>query len=441
MGRLIEGVWDCPYCGSERIRGSIRECPTCGRQRDQDISFYIADPKNYVDQKTAETISRNPDWLCSYCDGLNDDNVNECHHCGASREGSEKNYFEHKDEVEARRGNKNGRPRRYTDSDFLYIDGKFLLKTPETQAKYDAINRAPLYEQEAKKEATDRYSNHAYDSFGGNSVNTRKQDHDDRMPHITKETDEEKLVKSLFQRDTNKKRFSLKNIFKFGAGLLAALLLIACVAWLFTPKIQDVTVHDFSWERNINVQKLVTLEQSGWSLPPGARLQSHQQEIQGYEQVLDHYETKTEEYYESELTGYETHVSYIDLGNGYFEEVETKTPVYEQVKKTREIQVPIYRDEPIYATKYYYEIDEWQHDYTSTSSGNDKSPYWNEITITNSKQREGNRTETYYVSVVNQDGEIKKYSFDFNTWNELESGQTVTIKTTVFGTAELVKDD
>lgn len=444
MGRLIEGVWDCPYCDSKRIRGSIRECPVCGRQRDHDITFYMADPKNYVNEEEAKNISRNPDWLCSYCDGLNADNVNECHYCGASRDGSERNYFENKADIEARRNNSqkvSDIRKRYTDSDFLYIDGKFLLKTPETQKQYDAIDRTPEYERQAEKESTDKYSNHIYDSFGGNSTKTRKQEHDDRMPHINNEDSAgEKLIKSLFQREKSKSRLNLGKILKIGAGVLATIMLIMCMVWIFTPKVQEVTIQDFSWERSINVQKLVTVDKSGWSLPPDGRLQYQQQEIQGYEQVLDHYETKTEEYYESEFVGYDESVSYVDLGNGYFEEVVTKIPKYEQVKKTREIQVPIYRDEPIYAIKYYYEIDEWQHDYSSKSSGNDKSPYWKEVEL-KEKQRESGRSETYYITVVNDKGESNKYSFDFNVWDRLESGQKVTIKTTVFGTAELVLDE
>ena len=40
MGKIIEGVWDCAYCGTDKIRGAIRKCPNCGRQRDDNIKFY-----------------------------------------------------------------------------------------------------------------------------------------------------------------------------------------------------------------------------------------------------------------------------------------------------------------------------------------------------------------------------------------------------------------
>ena len=46
------------------------------------------------------------------------------------------------------------------------------------------------------------------------------------------------------------------------------------------------------------------------------------------------------------------------MGNGYFEEETISTPVYETYYETEEYQEPIYRDEPVYAMKYYYDIDD-----------------------------------------------------------------------------------
>lgn len=60
MVRLIEGVWDCQYCDSKKIRGSIRVCPVCGRQRDNNIEFYIDNPHDYVDEEIAKTVNYPP---------------------------------------------------------------------------------------------------------------------------------------------------------------------------------------------------------------------------------------------------------------------------------------------------------------------------------------------------------------------------------------------
>ena len=49
MGKLIEGFWDCHYCGTTGIGGSKRECPNCGKARDENTKFYMnPNEKHYV---------------------------------------------------------------------------------------------------------------------------------------------------------------------------------------------------------------------------------------------------------------------------------------------------------------------------------------------------------------------------------------------------------
>ena len=55
MGRIIEGYWDCKYCDSKGISGSIRECPNCGHPRDDTVKFYLKDEKKYVSEEKAKT--------------------------------------------------------------------------------------------------------------------------------------------------------------------------------------------------------------------------------------------------------------------------------------------------------------------------------------------------------------------------------------------------
>lgn len=106
MGKLVKAYWDCVYCGTKEIGGDLRECPNCSRPRG-DVKFYMKDNLQnqrlnetqhasieHVDEAKAATISRNPDWYCSFCDSLNTDNATNCKGCGASREDSEKNYFD-----------------------------------------------------------------------------------------------------------------------------------------------------------------------------------------------------------------------------------------------------------------------------------------------------------------------------------------------------------
>jgi len=97
MGRIIMGYWDCQYCGAKGNPGDKRECPKCGHPRDESVTFYMKD-KEYVSAEKAETVSKNPDWYCSFCNTLNSDNDEFCKGCGASKADSEKNYFEIQEE-------------------------------------------------------------------------------------------------------------------------------------------------------------------------------------------------------------------------------------------------------------------------------------------------------------------------------------------------------
>ncbi len=399
MGRLIEGVWDCAYCGSTKIRGSIRECPVCGRQRDTNIKFYMDNPHNYVDDKVAKTINRNPDWLCSYCDGLNSDDVHICPTCGANRADSEKNYFEHRAEVEARR-----------------------------KAEEEKYNKKTTY-QEPEDDSYEEYwgasSDYSYEPTR-NSQNSTPS----REPVRPSKT-------------VSHKRSNLPwgKILTAGIGVIMTLAVIFGLIWMFSPKTHDVTVMDFNWERSINVEEYVTVERSDWSLPPEGRLLHKEYEIKTYVSVIDHYETKTRTYTEQVLDHYETYVSgHRDLGNGYFEEITSQRPVYRTETRTETYEEPVYRQDPVFDWKYYYEIDVWQHKYYSKSSGNDKEPYWKEPEL-KKLERENGRSEKYNVVVLNEKDKEKTYHFDFDVWNSLEKGQKIKIKTYIGGKAELIIDE
>ena len=106
MADLLMGYWDCPVCGKKEIRGDVTNCPACGRARG-DVKFYL---KGYTEgqelsqsdlgafehlsEQQAQEIGSNPDWYCSFCNSLNNDNAQFCSNCGASRADSEANYFD-----------------------------------------------------------------------------------------------------------------------------------------------------------------------------------------------------------------------------------------------------------------------------------------------------------------------------------------------------------
>ncbi len=106
MGKIIEGLWDCTFCGNKRIRAGQKTCPDCGHPQDENTKFYMPDEIKYVSEEEAEKISRNPDWQCSFCGSLNSDDLNVCKNCGATKEDSERNYFEMRQQEEEKKRKK-----------------------------------------------------------------------------------------------------------------------------------------------------------------------------------------------------------------------------------------------------------------------------------------------------------------------------------------------
>ena len=63
----------------------------------------MPDEIKYVSEEKAEKISRNPDWQCSFCGSLNSDDLNVCKNCGDTKEDSERNYFEMRQQEEEKK--------------------------------------------------------------------------------------------------------------------------------------------------------------------------------------------------------------------------------------------------------------------------------------------------------------------------------------------------
>ena len=106
MGKLVEGLWDCPFCDNKRIRAGQKTCPSCGHPQDENTKFYMPDEIKYVSEEEAAKISRNPDWQCSFCGSLNSDNLDSCRNCGATKDESERNYFEMRQQEEDKKRKK-----------------------------------------------------------------------------------------------------------------------------------------------------------------------------------------------------------------------------------------------------------------------------------------------------------------------------------------------
>lgn len=256
MGKIIEGLWDCPFCGNKRIRAGQKTCPDCGHPQDENTKFYMPDEIKYVSEEEAEKISRNPDWQCSFCGSLNSDDLNVCKNCGATKEDSERNYFEMRQQEEEKKRKK-----------------------------------------EEKKESCQK-----------------------NIPKYTKE----------------------KATAEAGAA------------------------------------------HSG------------------------------------------------NLRSNHF--------WHDVMPGTEDVEKPVYRKEPVYATKYYYEIDKWTVVDTAKSSGNDQNPSWPEPKLKDG-QRTGAEEEHYFVTATYEKKKGKtetgRYEMDFSQWKELKKGEKIELKIDAAGFAEI----
>ncbi len=370
--RLIEGYWDCKYCGTKKIGRGTRECPNCGKTWDENTTFYMSGQHRYVEPKEAANVNRNPNWICPYCDSLNSDDDKSCRSCGAPRTSENLNYFENK---------------RKKQEEAKQLDGN----DEEENSQEERVEKS--------------YSTYSYLNNNRNSLKA--------------------------------KAFNIGVLKYLFIGLLSILAVVGLI-YLFIPKDKDITISQMSWERSIDIQRYQTVKESDWSLPTNARLLYSQQEFSHYEEVIDHYETKTRQVAREEFVGYEDYVvGYEDLGNGYFEEIIDSRPVYETYYDTETYEEAVYRDEPVYRTKYYYEIDKWLHERTEKSSGIDKEPYWCEIVLA-SDERVSSEKEVYYVDGTDEKGKSYHYSMSYDEWLSVEIGQKIRVKVSVLGHATLV---
>lgn len=195
----------------------------------------------------------------------------------------------------------------------------------------------------------------------------------------------------------------LKNSDKLLIGLVV-LIPICLLLWLFLPRSCTVTIKALEWESEVRVEKYKQVLHSDWYLPSNAELRYTRWEIRYYNHELDHYETHIDVYYDSD-------------GNRH--ESEHREPVYKEV--------------PVYDTKYYYYIWEWVYERSSKASGKDSKPYYEEPVL-ESDERVSSRQVKYYVQVLKEDKKnIERYSCKEEVWNELVTGTQVRIKLSPVG--------
>ena len=342
-------------------------------------------------------------WDCPFCStsGIRGDN-RECPNCGRPRGENTKFYLKEKKEYVSKEKENNNPDWLCSYCQSLNSDKNATCSSCGAVRTSEELNY--------------------FDMQNKSSSNTLLEHYE--MPRASLQSTEPITPCNSQEPPTTKRiaSFFIDNIRKFalGAGILA---IIALICFLFIPYEKEITVDSFLWEREITIEELVTCNESGWSLPSGARLQRMSTEIKEYIDVFDHYETKTRQVAKQELVGYETYVSgYRDLGNGQFEEITAKKPIYETYYEEETYQEPVYRKEPVYAKKYYYEIDRWKYKRSVSTKGNDKNPYWGKV-ILEDKERQDSKNSYYYIF-----SQGERYKISYSKWESLQTGDTITVK-------------
>lgn len=342
------------------------------------------------------------DWYCEYCDSMNPSNTDTCLNCGSPKGESKKDYFDRKREQIAKGEIKKEQNVVFPKEELKEITSK-TFESPKSSSYEDN-----LYNSDSC--ATSQYAN----SYNYSSSNNKK-----------------------------KIDFSFLNL---KAILISIAIFIACGLSLFgivyacMPKNDTITVQSISWERNIETEIEKTFSESGWTLPAGARLRYTNQEWHHDDKVIDHYETVEVTKYNYEKVGERTWVEYEENGDGTSDIINCSEDIYDYVPYTTTEKEPIYKNVPVYQTKYYYDIDRYVHSRDLRTWGNDKKVYWSDESLF-SKERERIRTETYSITALNEKGEIKTYTLSYSIWKDVEIGDTFEVKVHLGNRIEILDDE
>lgn len=212
-------------------------------------------------------------------------------------------------------------------------------------------------------------------------------------------------------------------------GPAAILAVVGGLVWYNGPVEVKATVAAKDWTRGIEVQEYRTVQEEDWSVPQGGREKRSFRAVRDHRQVLDHYETKTRQVSERVQTGTRTYTcGQRDMGNGYFEDVTCTEPEYTTNYRTESYQDPVYRQEPIYDTRYAYEIEKWLPDDTAWARGNAaREPSWPDVDI-GRNEREGTRIQRYVLRFTDDEGRTYEEEVTPEQFARYRQGQSVTLR-------------
>lgn len=386
MERIVKGYWDCPYCDSAGIDGLVDNCPNCGTQKPKTIKYYMKQGMvEYVSDEELvaagiakeECDGEHKDWICNYCDQLNDYSETHCSACGAVKSAATHEY------------------------------GMVALNTEEPDdADIDTVLGVDTEELTSLIKSLDEWWKH-------------DEPRRARKARILKTCG---IIGAVF---------ASLCLIAFLFYPLKQEISITGVSWERTVTVEEErTIKESGWD----------VPSGGRVYDEKEEFRKFVQVIDHYEtveetktrEVFSHYETVNETKSRQVVSHYETEYSYRDNGNGTFSEIshqkpvyktETYTeshqkPVYKTETYTETHQEPVYRQDPVYNTKYYYEIERWFDIGDYATNGSNHDAYWSNAYELKSNQRDTDRSEKYMVHY--SDGSSNRVNY--NDWSAAKIG-------------------
>lgn len=221
-------------------------------------------------------------------------------------------------------------------------------------------------------------------------------------------------------------KFILFGVGAFGFIFVA---LFALLIFISTRTYEiEIETANLEWNRSIAIEEYKTVTETAWEgeVPPNARVQSNERALHHTDKVPDGTRTVPETYSEQVSDGTERYVcGRVNKKNGYFEDKYCTRTKYKTVTKTRNKTETIYRDVPVYKTRYNYLIDKWVAAGEKTTSGADFNPKWADVKVDDTKTREAGRKEIYNLIFKELGGNNKLHKMEVapDKWNRFQSGQ------------------
>ncbi|MBP7774471.1 hypothetical protein KA078_01635 [Candidatus Woesebacteria bacterium] len=224
----------------------------------------------------------------------------------------------------------------------------------------------------------------------------------------------------------------LKTPALIAAAVLGLIAIAAILVLLFKPYDVGSTVDRFEWSRTIYVDQYRTIREEAWEVPPAGRQVASRSKEHHTVRVFDHNERKSRQV----VSGSEPYdCGTVSNGNGTFSDRTCSRPTYE----TEYYDEPVYREDPVYATWYTYDIDRWVPSRTVDTAGQTRTnpaPHWGELLLNCSGQPvlgcewESSRAERYFVFFTWKDGEEQKeyrMQEEREDWDAYDSGKSYTL--------------